>query len=239
MSEETTTPDSATENDPKHQQRDDPRYSPGAGCIIFIFMIVFFVGIITAFLYVGSLQDKDIVKFTDEEAVKLPDDSGTADEVTALRKKLDTFKETIRAKQPATLELSTRDLNLLVHNETSLIEIRDMIYFDEISPEFITGRTSMPLNRFPPWKPRRYLNGTITMKLEVSPGRLFLRLIDIKAAGKEVEPGFVERIAQDDLLDPYKTDENKDLYDSIQTASMNDGSITIQSRPIAGQSGQQ
>lgn len=222
----------ATSNDPKHQERDDPRFSPGAGCIIIMLGLALFTGAIAYALWAGIRQDRDIAKFTTEQRLELPDEPGTAEQVTAVRAKLEQFKKTIRESKPASLEITAADLNILVRNDTALIEIRDMIYFDTITPEAITGRLSMPLRRLAFWKPNRYLNGTITMTVEASPGKLFLRLKSIEVPGKEVPPGFIERIAQDDLLDPYKNDDNEDIYTSVQSATMRDGAVTIESEPV-------
>lgn len=194
-------------------------------------LIPLFTGAACFAIYSGIRQDRDIVGFTSEYADVLPDEPGAPEEVSAVRAKLESFQNSIRDGQPATLELTPRDVNILIHNETALMEIRDMIYIDSITPEVITGRTSLPINRLAFWKPRRYINGTITMTLEASPGRLFLRLKDIQSPGKQIEPGFIERIAQDDLLDPYKDDDNEDIFSAIQSATMNDGSVTIIASP--------
>ncbi len=223
--------DSATRNDPKHQKRDDPNFSPGAGCIIIMMIIALFSGVAAFAIYSGVKQDRDIVGFTYEQALDLPDEAGSTDELEAVRAKLESFQSAIRNMQPSTLELSPQDVNILIHNETALMEIRDMVYFDSVTPEAITGRTSMPLNRLAFWKPRRYLNGTITMELEASPGRLFLRLKGIDAPGKDIPAGFIERIAQDDLLDPYKNEDNEDIFKAIESVTMNDGSVTIKADP--------
>jgi hypothetical protein len=195
-------------------------------------LISLFTGIAAFAIYSGIRQDKDIVEFTSEDPLELPDEPGTPEEVSAVRKKLEGFKSSIREKQPATLQLSTKDVNILVHNETALMEIRDMVYFDAITPEGITGRISLPLNRLAFWKPRRYLTGTFAMTLEASPGRLFLRLKGIDSPGKDIPAGFIERIGQDDLLNPYKNDDNEDIYESIQSATMADGSVSIESKPV-------
>jgi len=223
--------DSATRNDPKHQKRDEPNFSPGAGCIIIMLIIALFSGVAMFAIYSGIKQDRDIVGFTYEQPLELPDEAGSTEELEAVRAKLESFQSAIRNKQPSTLELSPQEVNILIHNETALMEIRDMVYFDSVTPEAITGRISLPLNRLAFWKPRRYLNGNFTMALEASPGRLFLRLRGIEATGKDIPAGFVERIAQDDLLDPYKNDENEDVFFAIESSSMNEGSVTIKADP--------
>ena len=229
--------DEATRNDPKQQKRDDPHYSPGAGCIIIILALALFTGVMAWAIYAGIRQDRDIAKFTVEQQLELPDEPGTPAEVAAVRAKLSGFKSAIRDKKPARLELTTSDLNILIHNETALMEIRDMIYFDTITPEAITGRISMPMRRLAFWKPNRYLNGTAVMVAEAAPGKLFLRLKDIEAPGKEIPRGFIERIGQDDLLAPYKNEDNEDIYEAIQSATMKDGSVVIESQPVANKKG--
>ena len=225
-------PETATSNDPKQQERDDPRYSPGAGCIIMMLAFALFSGIIVYAISAGIRQDRDIAKFTTDQPLDLPDEPGTPEEVAVTRAKLDAFQKAVADRVPTTLELTVADLNILVRNETALIEIRDMIYFEEITPEKITARVSMPMNRLAFWKAKRYLNGNFVMAVEASPGQLFLRLRDITVPGKEIPPGFIERIGQDDLLNPYKNEDNEDLYATIQSAKMNQGSVTIESQPV-------
>jgi hypothetical protein len=221
----------ATSNDPKHQERDDPRFSPGAGCIIIILALSLFTGAIFYAIWAGIRQDRDIAKFTTDQRMELPDEPGTPEQVAAVRAKLDGFKKTIRESKPASLELNVADLNILVRNETALIEIREMVYFEAITAGEITGRIAMPLRRLAFWKPC-FLNGTFTMKVEAAPGQLFLRLEELNVPGKEIPPGFIERIAQDDLLNPYKNDDNEDIYLTIQSATSMDGSVTIESKPV-------
>jgi len=233
MAEPTTDADAqtATSNDPKKQVRDDPSYTPSAGCAIFILGIALFSGILFFGIWTGTQMNRDIAKFASDDPVEIPSEIGTPEQVKQARAKLDEFKTTIRAGKPATLTVTASDINILIHNNTEFSALRGIVFIDSITPETISGQTSWPVRKLS-FSGKRYINGNITMKAEAAPGKIFVRLVSLEVPGKEVPAGFVERVSQNDLLSPYKNEDNEDIFETIQSATMGDGFVTITSEPI-------
>ncbi|MEM0896762.1 MAG: hypothetical protein AAGJ79_07725 [Verrucomicrobiota bacterium] len=211
--------------------------NPGMGCIIMAMAFAMFSGIAAYGIWAGLKQDGDIAQFTDETRIAVPSDPGTAEEWNALKARLREFESRALQKAPARLELSVRDLNLAIANSDLLLESREMIFFEKIHEGGIDARISMPINRIAFWKEPRYLNGTALLAIESNELQLFVRMKDVEVPGKTVEEGFIERLAQSNLLAPYKG-ENAPLekvLDAISSAKIEGEEIVIIAAPEKNQ----
>ena len=122
----------------EYPQPDEPQAAgnPGMGCIIIACALAMFTGIASYAIWAGLKQDRDIAKFTDEKRTPVPSDSGTTEEWNALKARLQAFeKSSVEADKPATLELTPRDLNLMVSNSTLLLDSREMVYFESVDKD--------------------------------------------------------------------------------------------------------
>lgn len=183
---------------------------PKFGCIAVILLGSFFIGILIAGILIGSQMSKDIESFTDESPKEVPAERGTPEELAAIRDRILGFLESIHhsPQTPAELQLSTRDLNVLVANDNYLGDLRGTIHFRElIAPDIIKTERSRPMSHIKFWKPRRYLNARMNYRLAAQEGNISIFVRSIKMDGKTIPDYFLQKFKSQDMLEPYKNDE--------------------------------
>lgn len=209
--------------------------SPGAGCIIITLLFAMVGGIAAYGIYSGVRQDKDIAVFASEIQEALPTEKASHEEVLDVRKRLSNFATASAAGKPATLTLSAHDLNTLVHNEIALEQVRGTVYFESIKDDRVQTRIALPINRIAFWKQPRFLNGTAILNVESGDGRIFFRIESMEIPKATPPVGFVERMAQSDLLAPYKDDdEQKLVFENSKLSARIDnatGTIIVEAKP--------
>ncbi len=236
MSDDSTDlpPEPSNEAEEQPQQR-EVHSSPGAGCIIIALLFAMIGGIATYGIYSGVQQDKDIALFASEIQEALPVEQTSHEEVRETRKRLTDFAASAASGKPATLTLSARDLNTLVHNEAALTQVRGTVFFESIKDDRVQTRIALPMNRIAFWKKPRYLNGRAILKVESGDGRIFFRIESMDIPKATPPEGFVERMSQSDLLAPYKKDdEQKKVFEnSLLSARIDneEGTIIVEAKP--------
>ncbi len=203
--------------------------SPRFGCILLALLGAFFVGIVINFVVSGIRHYDTLAKFTDEEPIEIPEERGTEAEVQAIRAKVAAFRKGATGGGPVDLSLTAKDMNVLIANDAYLADIRGTVYFEGIGDDgVITARISRPMAKILFWKPRRYLNGEMTLKVEAAPGRVFLRVVDVKPPAGQFDPKILDFWKTQDQLEPYKNDESfAEILEKIQAASPGGGAITF------------
>ncbi len=238
MSDESTehhsdpAPDATTSENPPQPEIHS---SPGAGCIIIALLFAMIAGIASYGIYSGVRQDKDIAVFASEIQEALPVEPTSHEEVLDTRKRLADFADASAGGKPATLALSARDLNTLVHNESALAQVRGTVFFESIKDDRVQARIALPMNRIAFWKKPRYLNGRAVLAVESGDGRIFFRIESMEIPKATPPEGFVERMAQSDLLAPYKKDdEQKKVFENSNLSARTDneaGTIIVEATP--------
>ncbi|MEM9479048.1 MAG: hypothetical protein AAGA58_05220 [Verrucomicrobiota bacterium] len=220
----------------KRPEPDEPQVAgnPGIGCVIIAMAFAMFTGIATYGIWAGIKQDRDIATFTDKARIPVPSELGTAEEWTSLKARMKDFEaKALQGVEAARLELGIRDLNLAVANSDLLLESREMVYFKNIEKEGLRVAISMPINRIAFWKEPRYLNGTGLIVIESSETQLFLRMKTVESPGKTIEKGFIERLAQSDLLAPYKAEDAplEKVIKAITSVKIDGDKVIIEADP--------
>ena len=183
---------------------------PKFGCIAVILLGAFFIGILIAGVMIGSRMARDIESFTDESPEKIPVERGTPGQLQDIRDRVVDFLGKINSStpEPAELRLSTRDLNILIANDSYLADLHGTIHFTELTtPDMIRTQRTRPMSHIKFWKPRRYLNAFMDYRLVPQEGNISLFVVKIKIDGKEVPGYFLKKFQSQDMLEPYKNDE--------------------------------
>ncbi len=207
----------------------NPR-APKFGCILVGLLGAFFIGIAINVVLSGLRHYDNLANFTQPAALELPEDRGTEAELLTIRERVELFRKTALAgKDPAELSLSAKDLNILIANDAYLADVRETVFFEKIDDDgLIHAQISRPMAKVLPWKPRRYLNGKMTLKIEAAPGQVFLRVVDIEVPNGNFDAKILAAWQTQDELDPYKNDEDfEDVIKTIQSATHGEGQITF------------
>ncbi len=197
-------------------------FSPGAGCLIPIAIVL----IVTLFLgfagYSFFKQNAAIEKFT----TSTPLDIQPAEPDPEVVDRLKTFP----------IHLTVADLNALLATVPELDSIKTMIRADSIADGQVTATISFPMNK-PFSEESRYLNGTLTFIPQVKNGDFFLESTGIEVPGKEVDEGFTSgfrhnRYLDNLLLAPFDEDEATwARITAIQSVTLEDGAIVLDGAP--------
>ena len=224
-------------HDPKRPPHDPDAPAPKAprfGCVLFALVFAFFTGALVFALMQGSRMAKDIEAFTAESPVELPAERGTPEELAAIREKIAVFLEAVTptVPPPTELALSRRELNLLIANHNYLTDIRGRFYIDTIEnvdgEAIISTRASRPRPKILFWKPRRYLNADIDVRVEAAEGQFFLRVADVRVEGATINSAILEYMKTEDLLDMYKNDEDfKTVTKKISSARIEGDTLIV------------
>lgn len=204
---------------------------PKFGCIAVILLGAFFIGILIAGILIGSKMAQDIESFTDEFPGKIPVERGTPGQLAVIRGRVVDFLDKINSNPPAPaeLQLSVRDLNVLIANDTYLADIRGTIHFTEFAaPDMLRTQRTRPMSHIKFWKPRRYLNAFMDYRLVSQEGNISLFVHDIKIDGKEVPDYFLNKFKSQDMLKPYKNDERfLEALKKLKSAWIEDGKVIL------------
>ena len=208
---------------------------PKFGCIAVILLGAFFIGILIAGILIGNQMSKDIESFTDESPEDVPVERGTPEELAAIRARITGFLDRIHSSShaPAELQLSIRDLNVLVANDNYLGDLRGTIHFREFTaPDILKTERSRPMSHIKFWKPRRYLNAEIDYKLASQEGNISLFTQAISIDGREIPDYFLQKFKSQDMLAPYKKDERfLDALKMLKDARIDGDRIILTNSP--------
>ena len=203
--------------DPKRPPMDPDAPAPKAprmGCFFFGLVFAFFTGALVFALVQGARTYKLIESFTEESPVDLPAERGTTAELAAAKAKVKAFLDATKTAvpPPSDLALSAKELNILIANDNYLSDIRGRFFIEglevgEDGRPLLRTVASRPRPRIVFWKPRRYLNAEIDVRVEADVGQIFFRVADVRVEGKTIDPGLLEYMKTEDLLDMYKNDE--------------------------------
>ncbi len=206
-------------------------FSPTPGCIIMILAVIVLGGSLVYAVYRGIEMNREIDLFTESAPVARPLLSPSAEEKTALRKRLSDFSRAALDGRDAELALSALDLNYLIATEPILRDFRGNTRIREIKPEFIVADISQTLNSLLPGRPR-YLNAAFHFKADIQEDGLGLSLIDITAPDKEIPRGFIELYA---LKRTFRLDPENPAFGpalkKIRLVRTEDGRVIVSTSP--------
>ena len=160
------------------------------------------------------------------EKVTLP-----RDQMEALQRRLNSFKEALDAGQTATeLVLTAEEINALL-NENKDLSGR---LFVRINDDRVTGEVSIPLPDFGPFKLKgRYLNGTATFKVALANGSLDVRIDNAQVKSKPLPLVLTRELKKQNLARDFQSDPqvatNVAKFDSIQ---IREGKVILRSKGI-------
>lgn len=199
--------------------KDDSARSPFAGCAILIAALAVMVFLIGFSVLTLFRQFNEIAKFTDTQPVPIEISSveNKEPELNKLAERIEAFRQQLAGDEPASIALSTDDLNTAIAAYDAFKELRGTFRVISIADDKMRIAISFPLNgrpRFahdgePGWiaSDQRFLNGTMVAHPNLLKREVILSLDTIEVPGKKVAPEFIDqmspyRITERYLLDP-------------------------------------
>ena len=210
--------DTQSTNMQTNEKQPNPDDSKGIkyGCIIFCLLSAFMIGVVINIVVTGVRTVEEIIPFTDDKPISIPEEKGTENEVKNVNAKIDEFKKQLNSsgQEITELALSVNELNILISNHSYLSDLKGAYFFKSISSEgSIRLICSRKIRKFLPWKDRRYWNGEMELFLEAMNGKVFLRVKNLTPEnGSTMPKKIVEKWSSQDQLEMYKNDDSFSNY---------------------------
>ena len=210
--------DTQSTNMQTNEKQPNPDDSKGIkyGCIIFCLLSAFMIGVVINIVVTGVRTVEQIIPYTDDKPISIPEEKGTENEVKNVNAKIDEFKKQLNSsgQEITELALSVNELNILISNHSYLSDLEGAYFFKSISSEgSIRLICSRKIRKFLPWKDRRYWNGEMELFLEAMNGKGFLRVKNITPEnGSTMPKKIVEKWSSQDQLEMYKNDDSFSNY---------------------------
>lgn len=205
------------------------------GCIIFCLLSAFMIGVIINIVVTGVRTVNEIIPYTDDKPITIPEEKGTENEVKEVNEKINKFTKKLNSIESTTaeLKLTVKELNVLIANNTYLSDLKGAYFFKSISSDGIIKLVcSRKIRKFVPWKDRRYWNGEMELFLEAMEGRVFLRVKNLNPAnGSQMPKKIIEKWASQDQLEMYKNDDNFSNYTKkINSARFENNAVILSTK---------
>jgi len=197
------------------------------GCVTTLFLLL----LVTIAVLLGLRQVKKMVTdFTDKNPVPLPKVQMSAEEIAAVRKRVDDFRDNAKAMRPTPpLTLNAQELNAMIATDTDLQSLKDKLYVLSIDGDKIKGQVSILLDELglPVFK-GRYLNGIATFHLVFKGGILKLFIDDLQVKGQPVPETYMQKIRTQNLARNINTNPRASVaLDRLESIEVKDGKLVI------------
>ncbi len=201
------------------------------GCLFYgcLTGLVLLLLIIIAGLIGLRYAKKMFNEFTDTSPTPLPQIRMSQAEIDQLRRRVDDFREAVRAHRPAPpLALSADEINALIATDSDLQPLKGKVYVT-IEGDRLKGQISLPMEEAGlPMFRGRYLNGNGTFNVSVRNGLLRLTAETIVVKRKPLLDVYMKEIRKQNLARNLNSDPRVSVaLDYIQEIHIMDGKLTI------------
>ncbi|MGJ8676148.1 MAG: hypothetical protein ACSHX0_01385 [Akkermansiaceae bacterium] len=206
------------------------KFSPFAGCLIFIVLALVVTGVITYTWMSYKQVQATIVGMTEEtpQVIEIDEAKGQEASLAHLSIKLNDFKNAINTQTLSSLTLSKSELNLAIANYALLEPNRGKLRVHSISNEAIAAEVSYPVKSGFRSEKKLYLNGMAQIVPEIKEGALFPSVTSVLTpAGVEV-PAEFRKFISESMLHPLRNDEEIGrIFQNVSDVKTSDGSVTL------------
>ena len=129
--------DTQSTNMQTNEKQPNPDDSKGIkyGCIIFCLLSAFMIGVVINIVVTGVRTVEEIIPYTDDKPISIPEEKGTENEVKNVNAKIDEFKKQLNSsgQEITELDLSVNELNILISNHSYLSDLKGAYFLKSIS----------------------------------------------------------------------------------------------------------
>lgn len=224
---------------PEDSAKETGKFSPFAGCSIFIIAGLLAVGMISFTFWIGTRIESTIEGFTQEKSkpIEQVDPTGKENQQVALKNKLMGFRHKIETEKISEINLTAEEINLAIATFEILKPQRGNLHVTSITDDGIRAEISNPVNSkmsniISQDKTFRHLNGTIFIQPELVDNAVFPRITTIKPDGGGSVPDEFRQQISKTLLAPFKDDQEiGPLFTRISSVEIKDGAIILKTTP--------
>ncbi|HEY1170448.1 MAG TPA: hypothetical protein VGH19_03675 [Verrucomicrobiae bacterium] len=201
-------------------------------CLIYgcaTMFVMFIVGVAVIFFGARWGYKKLVNTYTSATANQLPAVTYTDAEVQSLTNRLDNFKIAANAlTNEVTLKLNARDINVLIHSQDELKNMRDKFHI-EIGKDTITSAVAVPLDGFGLDALKgRFLNGKAGLKVSIVDGKIDVRLDSLEMNGTPASPSFITQLKNENLAKDIKLDPQEEkILQRVEKLTIENGEVIL------------
>ncbi len=212
----------------------------GRGCLFYggIAALVLFVLIIAGAIVGVRHAKKMLSDFTDPAPRPLPSVQTSPAETAALRKRVDDFRDAVRAgREPAPLSLNADEINKLIATDDDLAPLKGHLWVSAIEGDHIKVQMSAPLEQLGlPIFRGRYLNSDGRFAISLRSGLLFLKAQEMFVRGKPIPENYMQVIRAQNLAKPLNENRRVSVaLDRLKSIELKDGQLIIVPAPPSTQ----
>ncbi len=211
--------------------------SKAKSCVLYgcLTTVVVFIIIGVALVFGARYGYKKLVStYTSPSATTLPAVTYTDAELQSLTNRMAAFQLSANAlTNEVTLTLSARDINVLIHSQDQLKDMRDK-FFVEIEKDTIKSALSIPLDVFGLDALKgRFLNGKAGLKVAVTNGQLTVRLDSLEMNGSPASPAFMTQLKNENLAKDVQLDaDTQKLMQRVEKLTIENGEVILKVKPV-------
>lgn len=207
----------------------------GIGCLVIVL-----IGAVVSFLAVTGIKKlvtAMVDEYTAEQSVTLPGPPGNKQSAQDLITRVDEFSSGLNSgKSVAPMVLTADDINLLINFHPGWKEMAGKIFIS-MDKDKLSGEVSLPIGELIPMPmlEGRYLNGSVTLSVELKNDRFLVFLEAIEANGKAVPEEAMKQFRSENLAKEInKNPDMKGVFEKLESINVKDGKMHLVPKNSSG-----
>ncbi len=168
-------------------------------------------------------------KYTDTTPDELPIVDATREEVDYVFERVAAFAEALMEdRAPSPLELSARDINILIQRHPEYADITEGAVHVTIEEDEVHGQISLPLGDYADMFAGRWLNGSAIFRIDISAGRLQVFMESAIVRGEPLSEEIMSILRSDNLAKNVNRDEETAaIIEKLDSIIVQGGVLTV------------
>jgi len=210
------------------------------GCLLAVAMLLLLIAGIGGTTYLGyRWLIAKALQYSDDQPMELPALALDEQQLLAVRRRWESFQESLEAGRADVLELTDEELNALLQtNEMAAGRIHV-----DIEDDRLRGRVSLPLDALGIQRLRgRYFNAEATFEVALVGDQLVVHMQEAQVKGEPVPEEFMSQLREENLAKEFgREPEQAEMLRKLESIEVRDGKLFLRSRentaaPPAGRS---
>lgn len=198
----------------------------GTGCIIALVVLLIAGAIGIGF---GMWIFNSLKAYTSDKPIDIPTVQATDAEYEAVKQKLKSFKQAANTGQASMIQLTDREINILIAKDPDFAEAKGHVYV-EIADGTMHAKVSIPLDWLPLFN-GRFLNGDVKCKPNAEGGMARINIQEIKVGDKTAPAEFLKSF-EDGFNRSFNEGENtQKVMERIKSVQIINNTILIETKP--------
>jgi len=210
------------------------KFSPFAGCSIFIVAGVIAASMLGFTVWSYFKVKNTIAGFTDEspQNIELIDLNGQESAQIEIKEKLVAFRHQIEADHEAQMSLNADEMNLAIATFDILKPHRGHLNITSVGQERIVAEIAFPVKSSIGSDTKRFINATILIQPELVEGAAFPRITEVRPKSRGSVPEEFRHFISETLLQPlHEDDELGPVFNGLSAVELKGNRLVLYTNP--------